>query len=764
MTATCFWRWLMALPLMLLAPVVLSINKLPEQDAPFTGHIGLTLGESTAAWPEPVKAPKGAPNIVVILLDDVGFAASSSFGGVAATPALDKLAEQGLRFNNFHTTSVCAATRASLLTGRNHHAVGFGQIDYTASGFPGYNAIWPKSAVSIAALLNQRGYSTAAFGKWHNTPHWEIRPLGPFERWPTGLGFDYFYGILRGQDSQWEPELYRNTLPVEPPKTAAEGYHFTTDITDQAIAWLHTRETHAADTPYFLYFATGATHAPHHVAPEWVAPYKGKFDQGWDALREEIFSRQKQLGVIPATTQLTARPSEVPAWGSLSTDTKKIVARQMEVFAGFMTHTDYEVGRLLEAISQSPDGDNTLIFYIVGDNGGGAAFLEVEGYEHQLKTPTSQKRLSYLDKLGGVELYNDYALGWSWANSTPFKYWKKVASHFGGTRDPLIVSWPKGIKTPGELRTQFSHVTDIVPTILELTGIRAPSLINGIEQKPVDGSSLADSFGDKEAPSRHTEQYFEMFGHRAFYKDGWVAASRHRRGQDYRSNPWELYHVATDFSQSRDLAETYPKKLKALQTLFKQSAQKNNVYPLNEISFYDGDHAKKKTIIYYPDSPRLPIMGAPNFLAAHRITASLIVNEKTVEGNLLSYGDRSNGFTLYINNGQFVFESVDPDQYRVIIQAPLKLPRGSSLLSYEFQPITKPESLPGGTVVEGTGKLYINHQLVGESRVRRVKPHDLMQFGNLGIGRAYGSPVSKHYTPPFAFTGELESVRVEQLN
>lgn len=418
-----------------------------EASSSFKGKIGFSAKESTPDWPKSVKAPKDAPNIVLILLDDIGFADASTFGGTAQTPELDKLAAQGLRYNNFNTTAMCSPTRAALLTGRNHHRVGFGIIADFAGGYPGYNSVWKKSTASIAQVLHVNGYSTAAFGKWHNTPDWEITPTGPFDRWPTGLGFEYFYGFMGpgGEDNQWEPaKLYRNTTPVNPPATPERGYHFTADMTDEAIRWIRTHESLAAEKPYFLYFATGAVHDPHHAPKEWIDRYQGRFDRGWDELNKEIFARQKKLGIIPANAKLTPRPKEVPAWNSLSADQKKLYARQMEVYAGFIAHTDAQVGRLLNAVRATTDGDNTLVMYIVGDNGS-AGWAPLDGATSGASTV--QEQLQYLDKLGSPEIPNNiYSKGWAWAGNTPFQYWKTIASHFGGTRDPLVVSWPARIK------------------------------------------------------------------------------------------------------------------------------------------------------------------------------------------------------------------------------------------------------------------------------------------------------------------------------
>ena len=567
-----------------------TADVLPIPEPAFKGRIGISAKDSKPDWPKPVTAPKGAPNIVLIMLDDIGFGDTSTFGGPAQTPALDKLAAEGLRYNTFHTTSICSPTRAALLSGRNHHRVGFGDITQTASGYPGYNAFWKKNSASIAEILYQNGYRTTAFGKWHNVPSKESKPSGPYERWPTGLGFEYFYGFMGGQVSQWEPTgLYRNTTPVDPPATAAQGYHLTTDLTDDAIRWLNTHESLSPDQPYLLYFAPGAVHEPHHAPKQWIDRYRGKFDRGWDKIREEIFARQKKLGVIPASTKLTQRPKAIPAWDSLSSDQKKLYARQMEVYAGFVAHTDAEVGRLLEKVRSGPDADNTLIIYIVGDNGAAGQMGLDGGFVGKLTTV--QEQLQHIDDLGSEKVArNFYSAGWAWVGSTPFQGWKRIASHLGGTRNPLIISWPAHIKDKGGLRSQFTYVTDVAATIYDVTGIPFPSSVNGTPQQPLDGVSFAHTFNNVDAISHHYVQYFEVRGYRAIYKDGWVAAARHRtpwdwwdkneKNDNYQDDRWELYHVATDFSQAHDVAAQYPEKLKALRTLFHQEASRNNVYPL----------------------------------------------------------------------------------------------------------------------------------------------------------------------------------------
>lgn len=742
-----------------------AADLLPQPDAPFKGQVAFGVKDSTPDWPQSIQAPEGAPNVVLILLDDVGFGAASTFGGPALTPALDQLSAQGLRYNRFHVTALCSPTRAALLSGRNDHRAGFGTTTELASGFPGYDGIWKSSAVTIADVLRRNGYSTAAFGKWHNTPPWEIGPAGPFDRWPTGLGFEYFYGFMGAEDSQWEPTLlYRNTTPVEPSTTPRQGYHFTTDITDEAIRWIHTHESIAAEQPYFLYFATGATHYPHQVPKEWVERYRGQFDQGWDKLREQIFARQKKLGVIPANAELTPRPEELPAWDSLSAGQRKLLARQMEVYAAFLAHTDHEVGRLLQTVQQGPEGDNTLILYIVGDNGGSGE----GGLEGPKADTPMQTRLQHLDDLDvASDWFSHYASAWAWVTSTPFQWMKQVASHFGGTRDPLIVSWPARIRDRGRIRSQFTHVNDVAATLYEVTGIQFPSEVDGVKQQPLDGTSFAYSFDDPDAPSRHRMQIFEQLGNRAIYLDGWIAAARHsvpwihHRNENFEQDPWELYHVDADFSQARNLATQYPNKLKELQSVFDAEARKNDIYPLGNLDFAPyfnklrSPVAGKRKFVYYAGMPRLPEWMAPDFLQSHRITADAVIPVSGAEGVIIAKGARSSGFALYIKGGHLFYEN-NFGAGRDVIKSQAPLPHGRIVLAYEFIREEARSKKNAWWKATGTGRLYVNGEMVGETKQRVFWGR-----GSLGIGQAFGSPVSSAFASPFKFSGVLQQVTVE---
>jgi arylsulfatase len=722
------------------------------------------------AWAAPVKAKAGAPNVVLILLDDAGFGATSTFGGPAQTPELDRLAQSGLRYNAFHVNALCSPTRASLLSGRTNHQVGFGSVADAAAGYPGYNGHWPRSAASLARVLRDNGYSTAAFGKWHNTPYDEISPVGPFDRWPNGLGFEYFYGFLAGYDSQWSPRLYRNTTPVDQTRTAAQGYHLTSDLVDDSINWLHSHEAVAPEKPFLLYFAPGATHWPHHVPREWIGKYKGRFDQGWDKLREEIFARQKKLGVIPTNAELTPRPAELPAWDSLSTDQHALFARQMEVYAAFMEQTDHEIGRLLATLRKDGLAENTLVLFIAGDNGGsgeggleGRDVIKGDGL-----VPSMQDRLRQADRQGEEIFDNHYAAAWAWASSTPFQWMKQVASHIGGTRDPLVVSWPARIKEHGGLRSQFQHVTDIAPTIYDLAGIQFPDHVDGVAQIPLEGHSFAASFTDPGAPSTHGQQVFETSGNRGIYKDGWWAGARHLAPWADRNaktpigqHPWELYDLTHDYSQAHDLAASQPEKLQELVALFDSEARRTQIYPLIPVRAPLPSPADGRThFVYRAGADHIPsrvgpkISGKPLSLAA-----DLVVPEKGAEGVIFADGGDYGGFTLYVQNGRltYVANAFGNITGKIVASAPL--PRGKVQVGFDFTP-DDPKDPPKGPrgPFGGSGRLTINGANVGEGRVENVVPS---YNETLDVGKDSGSPVSPAYAAPFAFTGQVEEVRLD---
>ncbi len=574
-------------------------NVLPIPDRPRTGLVTYDAKDPETKYPaiEQLRPPKGAPNILVIMLDDAGFGSSSAFGGPCQTPSAERLAAGGLKYNRFHTTALCSPTRQALLTGRNHHSVGMGGITEIASGSPGYSSVLPNTASPIARTLKLNGYSTAQFGKCHEVPVWETSPVGPFDAWPTGGGgFEYFYGFIGGEAHQWYPTLYEGTTPVEVKKTPEEGYHFMEDMTDKAIAWIGQQKALAPDKPFFVYFVPGATHAPHHVPKEWADKYKGKFDDGWDKVREATFARQKALGVIPSDCELTPRHKEIPAWDDMPEDLKPVLRRQMEVYAGFLEYTDHHVGRLLESVEKLNLLDDTLIYYIIGDNGASAegtlngTFNEMINFNGAAAIETPEFLNARLDKLGGPESYNHYAVGWAHAMNTPYQWTKQVASHWGGTRNGTIVHWPNGFPGKGEIRTQFHHVIDIAPTLLEAAGIPEPLSVNGVQQMPIQGVSMLYAFNDANAAERHETQYFEMFGNRGIYHKGWTAVTRHKTpwlliGETtppFDDDVWELYDTSKDWSQANNLAKAMPEKLHELQRLWLIEATRFNVLPMDD--------------------------------------------------------------------------------------------------------------------------------------------------------------------------------------
>jgi arylsulfatase A-like enzyme len=763
--------------LVVLFPFTLAAddNQLPKPDPTFRGTIGATRDDSKSDWPLRPKAHAGAPNIILILLDDVGFGATSVFGGPVDTPELQKLADSGLRYNRFHVNAMCSPTRAALLSGRNSHEMGFGNIEELAAGYPGYNSLWPKESASIAEVLKENGYSTAAFGKWHNTPMWEINAAGPFDRWPTGLGFEYFYGFLGAATSQWEPTLYRNTLPIDPLLTRRPGDHLTTDLVDDAIQWVHRHDAVASDKPFFLYFATGATHEPHHVPAEWIAKYKGKFDEGWDVLRERSFAQQKKLGVIPANTELTPRPQEIPAWDTLTADEKKLVSRQMEVYAAFLAQTDYEVGRLLAGIRSDGHNEDTIVFYIPGDNGSSAEGGRVghDATNVDGKPLAVSGRLERIDDLGSELFGNHYATAWAWALNSPFQWAKEVASHLGGTRDPLVVSWPGHITQTGGLRSQFTHVNDIAPTIYEVASITPPAEVDGIKQTRLEGISFAYTFDHPDAAGRHNLQYFEMLGSRGIYKDGWWAGSfNHLPWPTEKSpfnsppepKPWELYHLDDDFSQAHDVAGQYPDKLKELENLFDAEAKRNHAYPLEPQRDNLPIITRGKTsFVYRSGQQPIPAASAPLLSQrAHVITAELNIPATGATGAIVAAGGRYGGFTLYAKSGSLIYESTISSHRvgRIVSSEPL--PSGKVTVTVEFAPDSA--VLPSPTAsfqpmrpVAGVITLSINGKIVGSGHIPGVGNNS----DTFDIGYDRGSPVSTSYTTPFTFTGQVESVRID---
>jgi len=773
------WRFVAGAALLAgMSSHVIAAEVLPKPEQPFSGVVDVDANKSKPDAPKNVTAPKGAPNIVLILLDDVGFGATSVTGGPVPTPALDKLAGEGLRYNQFHVNALCSPTRAALLSGRNDHQIGFGTVAELAASYPGYNARWPKSAASIAEVLRLNGYSTAAFGKWHNTPIGETGPTGPFDRWPTSRGFEYFYGFQNGETNQWQPKLWRGTTPVEPWGTPKQGYHLTTDLANEAINWLHQHDAAASDKPFFVYFATGATHAPHHVSQEWIDKFKGKFDQGWDKLREETFAREKALGIIPADAELTPRPAEIAAWDSLSPEQKKLLARQAEVYAGFLAQTDFEVGRVLDAIREEGKGDNTLVLYIVGDNGasaeGGPEGLDARNADG---SPVSiQGRIERADELGTDSFYNHYSAAWAWGLNAPFQWTKQVASHLGGTRDPLVVSWPSKITDKGAIRGGFRHVTDIAPTIYEAAGITPPDEVNGEKQTPLEGKSFVDSFSDGKAKSKHTTQVFETVGNRGIYKDGWWAGARNvvpwktfeRFGAPIAEHPWELYNLEKDYSQARDLAKENPEKLKELQALFDQEAKRTNIYPLAPVpALLTSGSTERKQLVFREGTNRIPVVIGPRTGSrSHTITAQVDIPQAGAKGVIIAEGGHLGGYVIYLDDqGRAVYETNAHGNVTGRIVSAAAVPPGKATVTLDFSvegdesnPLIKVARGLGRIPQPGTARLSVNGASVGEAKISNlfINYHE-----TLDVGADLGTPISDNYSVPFKFTGKIETVTLD---
>jgi arylsulfatase len=763
-------------------------EQLPVPDAAFKGVADHTLaGSKPDPMPVPVSAPEGAPNILLILVDDAGFGNPSTFGGPAQTPTLDRVANAGLRFNRFHVVALCSPTRAALLSGRNHHAVGFGSIAELASGWPGYNSVWPKSAASIAQILQGNGYSTAAFGKWHLTPGNVQGAAGPFDRWPSGLGFDYFYGFLPGESNQYEPMVVENNTIIGTPP--GKDYYFPTDMADHTIAWIRDQKAQSPDKPFFVYFSTGASHAPHHVPKEWADKYKGKFDQGWDKLREETFARQKALGVVPANAKLTERDPAFPAWDSLSGDEKQLYARQMEVYAGFQEVTDHEIGRVVDTVDGMGLADNTIVIYIWGDNGASMEGTETGSFNELTMQNginlSAEQQLALVHHFGGLEAWGGpemephYAAAWAWAGNAPFKWGKQVASHFGGTRNPMVIRWPAHIKDKGAIRSQFTHVIDVAPTLLEVAGIAAPKTLDGIEQMPMHGVSFAYAFDDPNAKERHTQQYFEIFGNRAMYKDGWIASARMPRipwkadpatmaqfapGKwDPDKDKWELYNLAEDFTQAEDLAEKNPEKLNELKALFWTEAEKYQVLPLlGSMAFYYGFPGPSSGVTkfaFYPGTQNILPGAMPHiYNRSFIIRADLDIPESGAEGVIVAENSFLGGFALYVQDGklQYTYSLIGVKIDTVASEE--SLPPGKTNVRYEFV-ADKPGELGTG----GKSLLFVNGQQVAEGRLEHTAALIFTANGGMDIGRDNGSPVSLSYKDksPFAFTGTIEKVEFD---
>ncbi|MBP8980248.1 MAG: arylsulfatase [Syntrophobacterales bacterium] len=754
---------------------------LPRPEEPFKGHMGRTVKDSVPDFPKPVTAPKGAPNILIIMTDDVGFGASSTFGGPVPTPTFDRLAENGLRYTQFHTTALSSPTRAALLTGRNHHTAATGVIMEMGTGYPGYNTVMSKSVGTFAEVLKQNGYGTSWYGKNHNVPDWHTSQAGPFDLWPTNLGFEYFYGFLGGDTNQWRPALFEGTKPVEPPYND-KSYILDKDLADHAIAWIKAQHSIAPDKPFLVYYMTGTSHAPHHAPPEWIAKFKGRFDQGWDKVREETFRRQQAMGIVPKSAKLTPRPDEIPAWDTLNADQKKLYARMMEVYAAALSHADYQIGRIVQTIADLGKLDNTLVIYIQGDNGASAEG-RLNGLYNELTvlnglTEDYRATLQHMDKLGSPATYNHYPAGWAHAMDTPFQWTKQVASHFGGTRNGLVISWPKKIKDKGGIRSQFHHVIDIAPTVFEATGVQMPAILNGVAQKPIEGVSMMYSFNNAKAPSTHRTQYFEMFGNRAIYNDGWIASTtplvlpwgnkpRDPKRVTLDDANWELYNLAEDFTQAVDLAAKEPKKLREMQDLFWAEAARYNVLPLDsdrvsrlDVHIRPSLTAGRNSFTYYPGMIRLPEGAAPDFKnKSFRITAYVDIPAEGAEGVLLTQGGQFGGLGLYVLNSKpvFVYNFVGLAGYRIAAKEELK--PGKHIITFEF-------TYDGGGIGKGgAGVLSVDGRKVGEGRIVHTVPLRISLDEGFDVGQDTGTAVSKDYAGrmPFKFTGGLEKVTVDLM-
>ncbi len=758
-----------------------SSDVLPRPAQPFKGKIGRTAKESTPDFPKGIEAPKGAPNVLLILTDDVGFGASSTFGGPIPTPNYDKLAKAGLRYNMFHTTALCSPSRAALVTGRNHHTCATGVITEFGTGYPGYNSIMPKSCGTVAEIVKQNGWNTSWYGKNHNVPDWQSSQAGPFDLWPTGLGFEYFYGFIGGDTDQWHPALFDGTKPIESPNDP--NYHLDADLADHAIAWIRQQNSLAPDKPFFAYYSPGLTHAPHHAPKEWIAKFKGQFDQGWDKLREETLARQITAGVVPAGTKLTPRPKEIPAWDSLTADQKKLYARMMEVYAGSLHYCDHNIGRVIKAVEDTGELDNTLIIFIMGDNGAsGEGTLQGLSNEVGVAANGVEETIPYLisvmDDLGGPLAYNHYPVGWAHAMDSPFQWTKQVASHFGGTRNGLVISWPAKIKDQGGVRSQFCHIIDIAPTILEATGCKEPTMLNGVKQTPMEGTSLVYTFADAKAPTKHNTQYFEMLCNRGIYHDGWIASTSPMRlpwakaepgaaGADPDDFKWELYHVAEDFSQSNDLAAKNPDKLKELQGIFQQEAKKYHVYPLDatfaeraDVSIRPSLTRGRTSFTYYPGTIRVPEGSAPDTKnRSFSITADVEIPDKGGDGVLITQGGRFGGYGLLVIDGkpEFVYAYSNQKQHKYRVTGKDKLAAGKHTLKFDF----KYEGPGYGK--GGTGTLSVDGKEVAKGKIEHTIPTRFSLDETLDVGQDTGTPVIENYVDkmPFEFAGKIDKITVE---
>jgi len=764
------------------ATTTIDGKQLPPPPSKFGGVIKENAKDSKAYWPPSVVPPKGAPNVLLIMTDDQGYGVSGTFGGVIPTPSMDRIAKAGLRYTQFHSTALCSPTRAALITGRNHHSVGFGVIGEMSTGFPGYDSVIGQESATVGEILKENGFATSWFGKNHNTPTYLYSLAGPFDQWPSGMGFNYFYGFMGGETDQWTPYLYRDHTPIFP-WIGKPGYNLTTDLADEAIKYLSGLNAAAPEKPFFLYYVPGGTHSPHQPTKEWIEKFKGKFDMGWEKLREEIFANQMRLGVIPKGTKLTPWPDTLPKWDSLSIIQKKLYAHEAEVFAAYAAYTDHEIGRVIQQVQDMGKLDNTLIMYISGDNGTSAegtlegTYNQMTAYNGILKLPEAVQMLHY-ESWGSDKTYPHMSVAWSWAFDTPFKWTKQVASHFGGTRQGMVISWPGHIKDVGGIRSQFHHMIDIVPTILEATGIQAPATVNGIAQKPIEGVSMAYTFdqANANAPSKRDTQYFEMFANRAIYHNGWIAATTPpappwdlgtTKLPDINDYKWELYNIAEDFSEYNDLAAKNPDKLKELQALFLSEAAKYNVFPIDNsilprlITPRPSATAGRTLFTYAGPNAGIPIGNAPSILNKdYTITASVNIPKRGAEGMIATMGGRFGGYALYLLKGKpvFVYNLLDLERYRWeggVGGADWlgdSLAPGKHTIVFDFK-LAEP-----GLGKGGTGVLSVDGRELSRKTVEHSIPFIMAIDESFDIGSDTRTGVDDSYQLPFRFTGSIDKL------
>lgn len=749
---------------------VLDRTVLPIPPAPFSGKIGTSYADSVPSAQAPVRPPAGAPNVLLVLIDDAGYGQCGTFGGLIPTPTLDALASGGLRYDRFHVTALCSPTRAALLTGRNHHAVGMGTITNLATDFPGYTGSIPKSAAFLPQVLQMNGYATAAFGKWHLVPESEDTPAGPFDHWPTRQGFDEFYGFLNGETNQWFPELTSGTEPVEMVAPLGRKADFTLneDLADHAVRWIKSEKSLAPDKPFFVYFAPGATHAPLQAPKAWTDKFRGEFDMGWDRYRELVFEQQKRLGVIPLETKLTPRPKEIPAWDSLTPGQKKVSARLMEVFAGFMAQTDHEIGRVVQAVRDTGQLDNTLIIFIAGDNG---ASLEggLNGTANAMAAingvpETTEDMLKVLDELGGPTTTPHYPVGWAWAGNTPFQWGKRIGSHLGGTRDPLVMFWPDGIHDRGGVREQFEDVTDIAPTVLDAAHIPIPRKVNGVEQQRMDGVSMLPTFASAKAPETRTTQYFEMLGNRAIYSDGWMAASTsgllpwvytNQPPPDPNGRPWQLYDLRKDYSEADNVASKNPARVSELALIFDAQAKRNNVYPLDPRFGGRQPRPEGKHFTYYTGTGHLYLSLTPEYENhSHTITAYVDVPKGGANGVLMADGAEGGGFSLYLKDGRPTYTYNYFKRRITTLSSPQPLPPGHAKVTLKL-------AYDGNGLGKGANiTLLVDDKQVATARLPETVRTAFSFEDTFDIGEDSASPVG-NYPSPFPFTGTIEHIDLD---